>query len=213
MGTRAAVEALRKQYFETVTTLEPPAADSPLTPVLLQFEYFRRYQLDVQIAFYKRRAADHRRDAERMLRISTYSVGMASISAGLAAVLSGLNPTWVSIAALGTVATALASFATTKESVNQSRQNMERYTNTGDALTILKRKLDDVRNAAAAGQREPVIQFVAAAHDVMSAEHKQWLAAAQSIQPAIDRLEDTLSKLKPKEKELRADAATPAPGA
>ncbi len=46
-------------------------------------------------------------------------------------------------------------------------------------------------------------QFVVAAHEQIAAEHRQWLAAAQSIQPAIDKLDDTLSKLKPKDPTVR----------
>jgi SMODS and SLOG-associating 2TM effector domain 1 len=204
MRARAAAESLRTQYFETITSLQLADSNSPITPALLQFEYFRRYQLDVQVAFYRRRAEDHGRDADRLLVTSAYSVALASISAGLAAVLSGVNPAWISIAALGTAATALASFASTKESVNQSRRNMERYTNTCDALTLLKRKLDAVRTAAAAGEMEPMKQFVKAAHEQIGAEHRQWLAAAKSMQPAIDKLEDTLSKLKSKTKEPKS---------
>jgi len=204
MSARAAAEALRAQYFEAVTSVEVVGTDSPITPALLQFEYFRRYHLDVQIAFYRRRAEDHRRDADRLMRISARSVALASISAGLAAVLSAQNTAWVSIAALGTVATALASFATTQESVNQSRRNAEKYSATCDALSLLKRKLDDVRSAAAAGERAPVKQFVTAAQEQIAAEHRQWLAAAQSMQPAIDKLDDMLSNLKPKQKQPAA---------
>lgn len=207
MSARAAAEALRAQYFEAVTNLEATDKDSAIALPLLEFEYFRRYQLDVQIAFYERRAAEHRRDADRMLRISAFSIGLASISTGLAAVLGSVEPAWASIAAFGAVSTALASFASTKESVSQSRRNMEQYSNACDALTLLKRKLDDVRIAAAAGEREPIRQFVAAAHEQIASEHRQWLAAAQNIQPAIDKLEDTLSKLKSTPREPQAAAA------
>lgn len=210
MGSRAAAEALRAQYFQTATSLELADTNSPIAPALLQFEYFRRYDLDVEVAFYEKRGADHQREAEQMLRISAFSVALASISAGLAAVLGSLNTAWVSIAALGTVATALSSFAATRESVGQSRRNAERYANTSDALAMLKGKLDAVRTAAAAGEREPVKQFVAAAHEQISAEHKQWLAAEQAIQPAIDKLDDTLSKLKPKSKGSEPAAEKPA---
>jgi hypothetical protein len=101
---------------------------------------------------------------------------------------------------LGTFATALASFASTRESVKQSQQNMERYKSAYDALVLLGIKLDAVRGAAAAGEREPMKQFVIAAHEQMSAEHRQWLTAAQNIQPAIDKLDDALSKSKEKSK-------------
>jgi ribosome-associated translation inhibitor RaiA len=50
-------------------------------------------------------------------------------------------------------------------------------------------------------------QFVAAAHEQIAAEHRQWLAAAQNVQPAIDKLEDTLAKLKQRPRDSQAVAA------
>jgi hypothetical protein len=82
MSARAGAETLRRQYFEAITNLDLPDKSSPITPALLEFEYFRRYQLDVQIAFYERRARDHRRDADRLLHVSAYSVALASVSVG-----------------------------------------------------------------------------------------------------------------------------------
>jgi len=204
MSARAEAETLRKQYFETITGLELTDNSSAIAPALLQFEYFRRFQLDVQVSFYQRRSADHRKNADRFLQVSAYSVALGSISAGLAAILTGLSPAWASIAALGTVATALSAFAANRETVNQSRQNLDRYTKAYEALTTLKRKLDAVRAAAITGEREPITQFVAAAHEQITAEHRQWLAAAQSVQPALDKLDESLAKLKPKAKEAKS---------
>ena len=196
MSARAAAEDLRARYFEAVTSFEPSADNSSIPLPLLQLEYFRRYQFDVQMAFYERRAADHRRRAARMSNLGAGAVALASISAGLATVLSGFDPRWVSIAALGAIATALSSFTATMTDVSQSRRNSELYDNARRALALLKGKLDDVRVAAADGGREPVKQFVAAVHHQIAAEHGQWLAAAQSIQPSIDKLEEALANLK-----------------
>jgi hypothetical protein len=192
---------LRTQYFEAVTSFDLPGSTSDVPIGLLEFEYFRRFQLDVQTAFYRRRSEDHRRDADRLLGIGAWAVALASISAGLAAVLSSLNPAWVTIAALGTIATAMASFASTKESVNQNRRNMELYGKTYAALTQLRGRLDALRSAAATGQRDVVKQFVAAVHEQLSTEHRQWLGEAEAIQPAIDKLDEELSKLRPKPKD------------
>jgi hypothetical protein len=194
MSARAAAEALRWQYFEAVTGMEVPNGKSGIAPALLQFEYFRRYQLDVQNRFYAKRAGEHKRDADKWMRLSSYSVAGAALAAGL----SGLDPALVSIAALGAVAAALGSFASTKDVINQSRRNADLYSKTKDALVKLEAKLDDVRAAAAAGEREPVKQFVAAAHDQLAAEHREWLKEAEGIQPAIDKLEQTLSDLQAK---------------
>jgi cytochrome c biogenesis protein CcdA len=196
MNARATAELLRKQYFEAVTSAQAVAEGSDVPALLLQFEYFRRYHFDTQVAFYDRRCVDYKRAAARVLRATGLSVGLASISLGLAGFLGGIDPRWTSAAALGTVATAIAAFASTNESVYHYRRNLELYGKTGDALRLFKGKLDDVRAAAIAGEREPVQQFVAAINEQLVAEHRQWLAAAQDVQPALERLDDTLSKLK-----------------
>ena len=96
------------------------------------------------------------------------------------------------------MAVALGSFASTKDVINQSWRNADLYSKTRDALVKLEAKLDDVKAAAAAGEREPVKRFVAAAHDQLAAEHREWLKEAEGIQPAIDKLEQTLSELQTK---------------
>jgi SMODS and SLOG-associating 2TM effector domain 1 len=194
MSARASAEVLRRRYFEQITNLETAVGDSPIPLLLLQFEYFRRYQLDVQSRFYEKRALEHERDADKWMRLSSYSVAGAAIAAGL----SGLDPALIWIAALGAVATAYGSFASTKDAVNQSRRNADLYSKAKDAIAKLEEKLDEVRTEAAAGEREPVMQFVTALHDQLAAEHRQWLQAAESIQPALDKLEQTLSNLRTK---------------
>jgi len=208
MNARASAELLRKQYFEAVTSAEAGATVSPVPALLLQFEYFRRYHFDSQVAYYDRRSGDHGRSAARVLQATGWSVALASISLGLAGFLGGIDPRWSSAAALGTVAIAIAAFASTNESVYQYRRNFELYSKTGDALRLLKGKFDDVRAAAIAGQPEPIQQFVTAVNEQLIAEHRQWLAAAQDVKPALEKLNDTLSKLKPKQPGTTAATTT-----
>lgn len=198
MNARASAELLRKQYFEAVTGADAGATVSHPPALLLQFEYFRRYHFDSQVAYYDQRSGDHRRSAARVLQATGWSVALASISLGLAGFLGGIDPRWSSAAALGTVATAIAAFASTNESVYQYRRNSDLCSKTGDALRLLKGRFDDVRAAAITGQSEVLHQFVAAVNELLITEHRQWLAAAQDIKPALERLDDTLSRLKPK---------------
>jgi hypothetical protein len=197
MNARASAELLRKQYFEAVTGADAGASARP-PALLLQFEYFRRYHFDSQVVYYDQRSGDHRRSAARALQATGWSVALASISLGLAGFLGGIDPRWSSAAALGTVATAIAAFASTNESLYQYRRSSDLCSKTGDALRLLKAKFDDVRAAAITGQSEVVRQFVSAVNELLITEHRQWLAAAQDIKPALERLDDTLSRLKPK---------------
>lgn len=198
MNARASAELLRRRYFEAVTGAHGGANASDLPDLLLQFEYFRRYHFDPQVAYYDKRSVDHRRSAARVLWATGWSVALASISLGLAGFLGGIHPRWSSAAALGAVATAITAFVSTNESVFQYRRNCEVYGKTGDALRLLKSRFDDVRAAAIAGQPEVVSQFVDSVNELLATEHRQWLAAAQDVQPALARLDDTLSRVKPK---------------
>jgi hypothetical protein len=205
MTARAEAERFRSQYFEKITTL--PLTGDGITPLLLQIEYFRRYQLDVQLTYYAKRSADHRRSAALWLKVSSAAVVLGSVSAGLAGVLSTVNPAWISIAALGTIATALAALASTEEAVGQNRAKTERFEGTRSALALLKGKLDDVRKAAAENRAEPVEAFVAAVHQLMDAEHQQWLGAEKSIESALEKLKASLDDVDQSRKEALARTA------
>ena len=130
-------------------------------------------------------------------------MAVAAIGSALAPMLTGLHPAWVSLAAFGAGATAFSSFASTREAVSQSRRNAELYSQTLSSLRMLERKLDEVRTAAVAGNVEAVRVFVSSAHDLMAAEHRQWLEAGKNVQPALDKLEAALRPLEPKQEQKK----------
>ena len=215
MASRAAAETLRLKYFDLVIRAEDKG-ESPTVPLpLLQLEYFRRYQLDVQLVYFKNRGADHKRAADKMLSVSALAVGLGSLATGLGGLLGfALGSKWVAIAGLGAITTAVSAFTATKEGVSQDRRNEERYGKTLDALEEIAGRLDAVRNAAAVGEREPVQQFVAAVHDQLSLEHRQWLGAAESTQASLSKLEETLASVQSKlAKPQAAEHEPPAQGA
>ena len=78
---------------------------------LLKLEYFRRYQLDLQIAYYRtRRRSDHRHSAERTLNIAAWSVVVAPIASGAAGVLGAMMTEWAALGSLAVFAAALQGF-------------------------------------------------------------------------------------------------------
>jgi hypothetical protein len=215
MGVRAATEALRVKYFELVTSAQDPATSTagagiPLS--ILQTEYFRRYQLDLQRDFFKRRRKQHKDAANKLLGLSAFAVAAGSLATGLSGFLAGaLSPQWVSIAGLGAIASATSAFASTREALNQHRRNQERYARTTDALEELTTMLDGVRESAAAGNGEPLKHFVAAVHEQLSLEHKEWLGAAESTQLSITKLEQALAEAKDKATQSDSSKTTPPP--
>jgi len=199
MNQRARAEAERVRYFELVTQTAGNAEVSEVPLLLLQLEYFRRYQLEVQRRYYCARSRDHKRAADRMLTLSAYAAGLGALATGFAGILGGvLGPRWACLAGFATVASALSTFASTNETLGQHRRNEELYGKTNDALAELEGKLDEVRAAAAKDDRESVKQFVTAVHEQLSLEHKQWLDAAENMAVSLANLDKALAEAKSK---------------
>jgi hypothetical protein len=192
MVARARAETLRLEYFTAVTG----AVDDPLDVRLEQqkLEYFRRFQLDVQIAYYGNRGSQHRAAASRTLDIAAWSVLLAGVASGAAGVLGALATEWAALGVLAVVGTALQSFAAAREGTSQDRRNGERYERTLQALQSLRGRLDDVRQGVAAGSHAVLVEYVAAVQDQISLEHRQWLAGTETARAAVGRLEQELQR-------------------
>src|SRR5690606_8388698 len=154
MTARAEAEEFRHRYFEVVTLTPSPdiGANDPPHRALLQLEYFRRYQLDVQSHFYAVRQRQHQRSADRTVTYAAAAGFVAAFSTGLAGLLgAGEGTDWAGLAALGIVGTSIATFAGVRESITQDGRNAERYGRTRAALREVHVRLDEVREAVAAG--------------------------------------------------------------
>ena len=197
MKNRARSETRRLAYFSTVTRPHD-VPDSGLPVKLEQLEYFRRYQLDVQLSYYKNRGAEHLASSRKTLALSSWAVFLSTVATGTAGVLGAWWTPLASIAALSVLGSALSSFASSKEAVNQDRRNAERYSRTQEILERIESRLKDVREAVAEGSHEALEQFVNAIHEQLSLEHRQWLSGAEAISAGISTLEETLARLKEK---------------
>lgn len=191
MMARARAETKRLSYFSYIANASVGPVDPHLE--LLKLEYFRRYQLDLQLAYYKSRRSRHRNSAERTLDISAASVLVAAIASGAAGVLGALRSEWAALGSLAVFGAALQAFAASREALNQDRRNAERYDNTAQALQGLRERLDDVRLGIAAGSTSVLSEFVGAVQDQLSLEHRQWLEGAENMHAAVARLEKALS--------------------
>jgi hypothetical protein len=191
MAARARAETKRLSYFSYIVNSSTEPLDRELA--LLKLEYFRRYQLDLQLAYYKSRRSGHRNSAKRTLDISAGSVLVAAIASGAAGVLGALNNQWAALGSVAVFGAALQGFAAAREAMNQDRRNAERYDNSAQALQGLRERLDDVRQGIAAGSTSVLSEYVAAVQDQLSLEHRQWLEGAENMQAAVARLEKALS--------------------
>jgi hypothetical protein len=188
MKRRAEAERERERYFTLL------AEETRLEEPLLQLEYIRRYQLDVQRAFFDGRGEHHRRGADRQVVVISAAMAAAGIATGVAGVLgASLHPSWTSLAAVGLVAQAFSSRAENRLASQQSLRHAERYDQTRLALDDLYRLLDRVRLATATigPDDEPTVmrEYVAAIHERLAAEHRQWQDDTQLASEAVAHLE------------------------
>ena len=106
----------------------------------------------------------------------------------------------ISIGAFGVISTALTSFASTREAINQDRRNGERYARTLEALMELRSHLDAVRRAILIGSADALEHFVAAVQEQISTEHRHWLQAGDSTLAAVNKLNEALAEAQKKSK-------------
>jgi len=188
-GRRAEAEAARRDYFERLFLVS-----SNPELLLVRLEFFRRYQLELQTNFYRNRRRRNALSARRLAFLSAGGVAASMLAMTLAGALSSIHPTWIALAGISAITSAITSFVSARETVYRYQQNAESYRQSQDALDKIRERLDDVRLAAAQGHTEPVHQFVAAVHEQLMGEHQQWLKSSDSAQEALRRLQELLEK-------------------
>jgi hypothetical protein len=196
MQKRAEAETQRLAYFDTVVRDRSPSntSSSILLP-LLQLEYFRRFQLDVQLTFYRVRGQDHYRLADKALSLSVWAMGGVAVVNSLAGVLGFIDTKLAVFAGIALILQAFASRATNIEAVNQDSRNAERYERTRAVLAKLSGKLDKVRQKILTGNKDILRSFVSAVHGQLSLEHRQWLKASDERLSAVGALDQQLKGL------------------
>lgn len=193
MGRRAEAESTRLAYFALVT--RPEQYGEPL----LALEYFRRYLLDSQCAYFRERGGEHQRGGDRRLLNTAVAIGAGAAASALAGLLgTAVGAQW---AALG-VGTLLAQAYLTREEIaeetEQDRRKADRYARVYGALVQVTGRLDDVREATAAGELAIVRPFVSAVHEPLAAEIAQWQTETGTAGTAVGRLEELLAEYESK---------------
>ncbi len=200
MTKRARAESQRIQYFKAVVAMEPPIASPKVSIDLLKLEYFRRYLINSQINYFTKRSRDHRQAAKTMLNGSTWAVALGTGMMALSGFLAPENSRFAALAALGIIATAVAAYITNREAINQDQRNAERYFNTTRLLEDeLIPNLKEARKLAAAGNTDAVMAVLDSASEILTDEHRQWMADIDRRNMAIARLEKTLKDLESKQ--------------
>jgi hypothetical protein len=184
------------------------AGELPLLP--LQLEYFRRFQLDVQRSYYRGRGGQHARAVTKAGIVRSAALVLIGL-AGLPLLFSLLGPEHTPAAftdllsglsgegeasqrillCSSVIGGGLQGLLASYSLLSQSERNASRYLDTARNLEDLSaRPLEDARAAAASGNRELVLAFVALVHEQISSEHREWIAL-RSLVPDL-----ALGKLK-----------------
>ena len=196
MGKRAAAEELRLQYFEDLVDRQEKAPSARSGIMVL--EYFRRFQLEVQIAYYKVRSRQLEVKFNRFTVIIAVLAGSVIIINGITGFL-GLE--WAFLATLGIIVQAYSAMVSNRELTEQNERNTVRYAGLRKQLSMLKSRIDEVRNGIREGKNDLLKKYVKAIHEPMAAEHRQWLETMTLSSSAVKELETELSKIHPEEEE------------
>lgn len=188
---RAGAEAARLAYMNEVTaaTIDDP---NPGYGELLKLNYFRRYQLAVQLAFYDRRGGDLREASDRYLTLAAVAVFLGTLVTAVSASASMGIAQLLPLTAVGAVGVAVSSYASAQDALHNTRRNAERYERTYGILLELAGKLGAVEDAIVNGQKDALATFVAAVHEPLSLEHRQFLELGDSQLSGMARLKEQL---------------------
>ena len=201
MRERAKAEIARIAIFEQVIDAQETSSETELPALPLQLEYFRRYQLETQIAYYSQRGAQHEQKAtSRASRRDLYTAiasfaaapvtffAISFLGADVQNIGAGQIENWnkeILSAPLfnellffaGVIAGSLISMSNALSLLSQDRRNASRYLVTGDNLAYLSEEyLSRARDAAASGQQKAVKQFCDSVNEQISSEHREWIS-------------------------------------
>lgn len=189
---RAKAEAKRLAYFKSIMEA---ASEVPLEQLLV-FEYTRRFLLDNQIDYFRDRGDQHVSAAEIALKTSTRAVFVASTFTAVAGLLSMWVPQLAVIAGLGVIASAYATLAVSRSTVNLDQKNADRYGVAENQLKERKLDLDTYREMIVSGDKGAAQEYFEPVFVTLEADHKGFLSDAEQRELAIGAMEKRLDAAK-----------------
>jgi Mg2+ and Co2+ transporter CorA len=195
MEQRSEAEELRLNYFKEISLSEELKTSLDYLTIL---EYFRRYQLDIQLNFFSIRTSQLEKKSNKALNALAVLSAIVLIINGLTGIL-GLA--WSSLAAIAIILQNYAFMVNNKELNDQNTRNAERYSRTRSTLAELKSEIDDVTKSIMQDDTSILLTYIHAVQEQISLENRQWLKTMRSSSKAIDELETQLEKFRQKDDE------------
>jgi hypothetical protein len=209
MEKRGQAENKRLELFAAVLDAEERTPSQPIPLLPLQLEYIRRYLLDEERVYYRKRGNQHRQASRsaRNWRVAALLVLLASSLPALWALFEGGLPPAIThifegsteaasiiaqrfFVGLGFLASGLQLLLASYAVISLNDRNAARYLATADNLDALSETpLADARAAAERGDKSAALAFLALLSQEISAEHREWIAL-RKIAPdlSLDRL-------------------------
>lgn len=186
MDYRARAESARIMLFEYVCGVEHSDVSGGIPLLQLQLEYFRRYQLDVQLLYYKGRGQQHEQAANRIVNRG----GVITFLIVLIGAVSGVYNSAEVVSALALLGITIPVILTAHNNltlISQDERNAKRYLNTYDHLLEISGELDHVRKKVAMGDRNSMLEFMKMVNEEISVEHREWISLQKkSEKPKIE---------------------------
>ena len=177
---RNRAELLRREVFNEVLKLaqemapKTPEVPDPGNPVRQAFEFFRRYQLELQIGYYAKGGAH----AERSAAVLTWLTATLAAVAAVTGVIGTLGGTPLIISAfLGIAVPIVLSAAQSWRATSRDSDKAAGYAKARAALQGILLDLGGVRKKADLADAAAVRAYIDSVHLVMTTENEAWVPA------------------------------------
>jgi hypothetical protein len=208
MQSRARAEQLRSEYFDRVVA---HAATADTATQVAALELVTKHLLQDQLNYFATRGKRHEGAAGRWLRLAAFATGVASVGIAAGGMVGAVGGPWLlAVAALGAIGTAVVSFATSQEAIGQERERAQRFRNNVDALELVGRQTDEVRDAIGRGSVEALVTFTSAINQQLALELGRFLEGGESIRASIVKLSQQIEKSRAGNQVAAPDAPKPA---
>ena len=193
LAARADAEGVRLDYFKRIVEKDPPTPPAdPAGLLAAKLAFFWCFQYEQQRRYLAGRAAEHEREADVYLAVGAFAVFLQSLAAAGGGVLGAQDRRFMWLTAAATLGPAFAAFATSREAIRQNRVRAERFRGIDEALSEAGERLSEVERAVGNGDPEPLKAFVAAVHEPLAGEIRQFQAGGDAVRAALDKLNATL---------------------
>jgi hypothetical protein len=198
--SRARAERLRGEYFDRLVAR---VASADTAAQVAALDLVIKHLLEDQLAYFGERGNRHESAAGRWLRLAAFSTGVASVGVAAGGMVGAVGGPWLlAIAALGAIGTAVVSFAASQESIGQERERAQRFRNNVDALELLARKSEDVREAVGKSATDALVTFTTAIIQQLALELGRFLEGGESVRASITKLSQQIEQSRKKDGEI-----------